>query len=365
MDHRRSSVRSHYRARDRQLRRIDWALSTRRRRSCRDATRPRPPYRTRRPSSSPSLLGRPRHEHERLDMEPDLRRRLNLAADLLRRHPFRCWSYGDSVGFEGLVAGAELLSRPDVFGFAHGYLRGWAARCEPFEEIDNTAPGHAACMVYEQTGDALLLQGLDRLATWLCTRPRIGTTFTTFARSCIVQPLGTTRLSAREAVLVNDPGPGVYVDCLHFDPPFLTHLGRLLGSASLILEGVRQAEGYIDLLYDPESGLFRHFYLDRMGRAYVRGWGRGQGWAILGLLDVIEQLDEDDEKRHRIVEVIRCLAHALRVSQRPDGHWYTIVDDPQSGDESSTAAFVAAAFWKGIELGVLETESFSRSAEKA
>jgi unsaturated rhamnogalacturonyl hydrolase len=300
-----------------------------------------------------------------MNMASELDRRLSMAATLLRDHNFQCWSYGDSIGFEGLLAAAEQLGRSDLSHFVHGYLRGWSARREPFTEIDNTAPGHAGCLVYEQTGDALVIQGLERLAHWLCRRPRIGSVFVTFARSCLRQPYGPTLLAADEAILVNDPGPGIYLDCLHFDPPFFAHLARLIGSTSLRDEAVTQAQGYIDLLYDRDTHLFHHFYLERTRRAHISGWGRGQGWAVLGLLDLIEQLDPADPNREGLLDTCRQLAAAMLDLQRSDGHWYTMVDDPTSGDETSTAAFMAAAFWKGIQLGVLSPETYAQPAERA
>lgn len=263
------------------------------------------------------------------------------------------------------MAAADHFDRPDLRHFAHGFLRAWSARSTPYVETDNTAPGHAACAVVEQTADPVLLRGLVELADWLRRRPRVGSVFATFTRARLSEPYGGEQLSPADTALLRDPGPGVYVDCLHFDPPFFAHLGRIVGSSELRDEAVRQALGYLDLLYDPGDQLFRHFYLERTGRAYIRGWGRGQGWAVLGLLDVIELLAADDPHRERFAGVVRQVASTMIGLQRRDGHWATIVDDPVSGDETSTAAFMAAAFWKGVELGVLDPRSVGRPAELA
>lgn len=298
-------------------------------------------------------------------MPIDLRRRLSAAADLLRDHPFRCWFYGDSIGFEGLLAAADVLDRDDLRGFVHGYLRSWAARSEPFAEGDNTMPGHAACLVYEETGDQALLEALLRLGSWLRERPRIGFAFSSFSQSCLVRPYGSVKLTAEDVRLVSQPGPGVYLDCLHFDPPFFAHLGRILQDSALIDEALTQTEAYIDLLFDRDLSLFQHFHLDRTNRSYVAGWGRGQGWALLGLLDLIQQVQVDSERLKAISGVVLRLANSLRESQRPDGHWSAVVNERASGDETSTAAFVAAGFWKGIELGILEQDHFGPAACKA
>ncbi len=67
---------------------------------------------------------------------------LREVAERLMRHPFQAWFYGDSIGFEGLLAASALLGDPRYADFAHGFLRGWAARDEPRRPDDNTAPGH-------------------------------------------------------------------------------------------------------------------------------------------------------------------------------------------------------------------------------
>ena len=47
---------------------------------------------------------------------------LRAAAERLVRHPFRAWFYGDSIGFEGLLAASELLGERlgQWYAGAHG-----------------------------------------------------------------------------------------------------------------------------------------------------------------------------------------------------------------------------------------------------
>ena len=79
--------------------------------------------------------------------------RLGRVADRLVAHPFQAWFYGDSIGFEGLLAASELLGEARYADFVHGFLRGWAARERPYRPDDNTAPGHVLCALAERTGD--------------------------------------------------------------------------------------------------------------------------------------------------------------------------------------------------------------------
>jgi unsaturated rhamnogalacturonyl hydrolase len=295
------------------------------------------------------------------------RARLGRAADRLVAHPFQAWFYGDSIGFEGLLAASELLGEARYSDFVHGFLRGWAARDRPFRQDDNTAPGHVLCAVAERTGDAHLRAAAVRLAEHLAGRRRIEGVSVTFedARRSLREPYGPVRPSADDLALVASPGAGIYIDCLHFDPPFLAHLARLTGDRVWAERAVGEALGYGRLLGDPATGLYRHFWLERTGRAYGPGWGRGQGWALLGLLDVIELTDDGLAGRAEVAAAARSLGEAMLRLQRPDGSWPAVVDRPDSGDETSTAAFMAAGFRRGIELGVLDAARFGPAATLA
>ncbi len=291
--------------------------------------------------------------------------RIRLAADALLTHSFEGWFYGDSIGFEGLLAASDILDDPRWRSFAHGFIRGWATRATPYRESDNTAPGHVMCLLYERTRDDKVLNAAAGLAGFLASRRRIAGVSVTFAQTPLCVPYGSVPLPPNEAALLQDAGAGIFIDCLHFDPPFFAHLGRLLGKDQYVRAGIDQALGYGRLLQDDTSGLFFHFWLEKTTRPYVLGWSRGQGWALLGMLDVIEYTDSGEPGRDELIERSRRLAETMRVLQRDDGHWWAVAHEPASRDETSTAAFMALAFGRGIELGVLDAISFTPALSKA
>ena len=301
-----------------------------------------------------------------MSVTPD-RGRLHLVAERLLRHPYRAWFYGDSIGFEGLFAASELLGEPRYRDFAHGFLRGWAARDEPRRPDDNTAPGHVLCTIAQAAGDIELRAAAERLANHLAARRRVAGVAVTFedARRSLREPYGEGPLSIDDRPLLADPGAGIYVDCLHFDPPFYAHLGRLSDDAAWTALAVQEALGYATLLTDPATSTYHHFWLERTGRAYAPGWGRGQGWALLGLLDVLGLVPAGVAGRERLQADAVTLAEAMLAFQRPDGHWYAVVHEPESGDETSTAAFMAAAFFRGVASGLLDADRFAAAAERA
>lgn len=273
-------------------------------------------------------------------------------ADALLHLQLRTWDFGDSVCFEALVAASDALGHERWARFAHGWGRAWATRSKPFTRLDCTLPGRVLVGLAVRYGDQQLLHALRDLADYLMSRPTLDGVYESLPRAPLLSPYSGVPLDERQKALLDDPPPGVFVDCMHFDPPFLIALGLTTGESRYRDAGVEQALGYIQLL-QREDGLFDHFVLRGQTGTFGPGWGRGQGWAVLGLLDVVEKLGQEDGSRATIVGSARRLLESMAALQRSDGHWHAVVTDPESGDEFSTAAFMARAFSEGLRLGVV------------
>ena len=297
-------------------------------------------------------------------MTPDEAQALvKKAAPQLVELEYETWNFGDSTGFEAMLRASDTLDNPDLAHFAYGYFRAWATRAEPFERLDCTAPGLAIVLAAEKYGNQPLLAEAVRLATYLTTRPTLHGVYETWERSPLMEPYGGAVLPDDEKILLDASPPGIFVDCLHFDPPFFAGLARVTGDDRWAEEAITQARGYIEAL-QKESGLFDHFVLRGVpGRTFGPGWGRGQGWALLGMLDVIEQLELPSD--HDISRSAVALIDQMVSLQRPDGHWAVVITDPDSGDEPSTAAFMAAGFLRAHRMGLIEGQHYLDSVDRA
>jgi unsaturated rhamnogalacturonyl hydrolase len=288
-------------------------------------------------------------------------------AERLQQHDFKGWFYGDSVGFEGLIAAGDLLGILTWQDFSQGFFRAWSTRMRPFQLDDNTAPGHVMCEIVKRAGDEVLRKAVIELAEHLYSRRRVRGVAITFEDTlrALRQPYGGAPLDSEQQQLMVDPGAGTWLDCMHFDPPFYAHLAKIGGGAEWSQRAVDEILAYRELLFDAELGLYNHFWLEKTGRAYIRGWGRGQGWGLLGLIDVAEHADKSSHRYGEVVRNAQDLAETMRKWQLPDGNWWAMVHEPESGPESSTAAFMACAFYRGIRLGFLSAETFRPAADRA
>jgi len=288
---------------------------------------------------------------------------LEKAAPQLLELEYETWNFGDSTGFEGMIRAADALDSKNLRDFAYGWFRSWATRAQPYKRLDCTAPGLAIVLTAEREKNQGLLDAALGLAEYLTSRRKLGVVYETWERSPLMAAYGGEDMPPEEQVILDSPPGGFFVDCLHFDPPFFAALARVTSNQRWKAESLEQAQGYIQALQKP-SGIFDHFVLDgSLERTYGPGWGRGQGWALLGLLDVVEQLNLPSN--HMVSVAAVKLIDAMVGLQSEDGSWPVVITDPDSGDEPSTAAFMAAGFFRAHRLGLVSGESYLDAARRA
>lgn len=288
---------------------------------------------------------------------------LEKAAHKLPDLDYETWFFGDSTGFEAMLRAADVLDDTSLEQFAYGWFRAWATRATPYTRDDCTAPGLAIVLAAERHQDERLLTAAIGLADYLTTRKKHLGVYETFDHSPLMEPYSGEPLPEREQAMLANPPAGVFIDCLHFDPPFFASLARVTGEAGWKTEAIEQAEGYVGALQQ-DSGLFHHFVLrDFPAESFGPGWGRGQGWALLGLLDVVAQLGLGPSSS--LGTAATRFINAMLPLQRDDGHWPVNILEPDSGDEPSTAAFMVTGFLRAAKLGLVPKSDIEGAVEKA
>ena len=114
---------------------------------------------------------------------------------------------------------------------------------------------------------------------------------------------------------------------------------------------------YAQRLQQP-NGLFQHAVDAPVA------WGRGNGFAALGLAETLAVLPLSHPARGPILEIYQRLMRGLKVHQAPDGMWREIVDVPGSYRETSVTALAVTAMARGLRLGWLD-ESYRLIVERA
>lgn len=285
------------------------------------------------------------------------------AAALLMRHRWKLWFWADSIGLEGLLDASELTRDDRYAAYVYGLMKGWVARMAQRSTFDYTAGGVALLRVYERTNDDALLEAAYEHADYMAGFRRTDAgAYLRYEDAAIELPPELPRdhpdaeRAAEQAKKVSDGGPCVFVDNMHFDGPFFAKMYQVTGEDRFRQLAVDNLLGSIELLRDKDAGLFHHFWQERVKQPNGVLWGRGNGWAMLGMLHTLMHLPESDPAHATVLEVFQRQAAQLVRLQDESGDWHTVLDDKDAYLETSIAAFVVDGFSLAMRHGWLSSD---------
>ena len=132
------------------------------------------------------------------------------------------------------------------------------------------------------------------------------------------------------------------------DDMFLgTVVASLSGDPDGLSAAVRIVTGYAERLQQPD-GIFYH-----APDAPVP-WSRGNGFAALGMAELVTALPTAHPDRGAVLEIFRRQMDGLRSHQAADGMWFQVVDTAGSYREGSLTALAITAMARGLRLGWLD-----------
>jgi unsaturated rhamnogalacturonyl hydrolase len=93
-------------------------------------------------------------------------------------------------------------------------------------------------------------------------------------------------------------------------------------------------------------------------------WGRGNGFAALGLAEGLTHLPVEAPERVPILEAFQRQMRAFVRHQADDGSWRQVVDQPTSYRELSVTAMAVTAMARGVRLGWLDAATYRPVLER-
>ena len=113
----------------------------------------------------------------------------------------------------------------------------------------------------------------------------------------------------------------------------------------------RLLTAYAKKLQRPD-GLFMH------AENGPHAWGRGNGFALLGLTEALTHLPSSWSARPQVLEIYRRHVAAMAKQQSDDGSWRQVVDEPASYRELTVTAMTTAALARGIARGWIDRQTY-------
>ncbi len=273
-----------------------------------------------------------------------------------RAGEFNDWSYSMGVVLAAMLQVAEVTGDASFtdytfknfdFIFTHlPYFKKQAAQFGPqnrgygrlidMRELDHCgAIGAALIKANAVRPDPRYKEGIDLAATHILTR-QLRLPDGTLARP---RPVKTA----------------LWIDDAYMSIPFLAQMGKTTGEQKYFDDAARQVIGMSARLFNRDNGLFDHSWFADMDDDARFYWGRGGGWAMMAMAELLSVMPESHPDRGRVLEIFRRGARGAAETQGGTGLWHQLLDRTDSYLETSASAMFTFAIARGVNRGWLPT----------
>ena len=219
--------------------------------------------------------------------------------------------------------------------------------------LDQIRTGHFVARMYEKYPEAKNLKAMQTLMKQLDKQPR-----------------------TKEGVYWHKAiyAYQVWLDGIFMGLPYRCLTARNLLSAKkakkIYDDAVDQISKTYERTLDPKTGLNRHawdethemFWADKETGLSQHCWGRAQGWYTMALIELLDAMPEDYERRGEVIELLRKdLDAVIKWQDKETGLWYQVMDQPgRKGNylESTCSSMFAYVLMKATNKGYLGDKYF-------
>ncbi|WP_433922344.1 glycoside hydrolase family 88/105 protein [Paenibacillus taichungensis] len=279
------------------------------------------------------------------------------------------WDYPLGVTVYGLLQTGRYLQRPDISRYASEHVQSctrmdeyslWDREQYGFPAVnqqlvmmkmlDNCGSfGSAMLESYSECQEPTFLPIAERIADFMLTRLERQEDGA-FYRECIGEFAENT----------------MWADDLYMSTPFLVRYARLTENNSALDEAARQFLLYRKYLFMPEFKIMSHVYDFKYGQSTQIPWGRGNGWTLFSLSEVLEAMPAEHSERPALIAFFNELCEGYAALQGEGGLWHQVLNDSETYQEASCTAMFAYGFARGVRFGWLyQPARYIEAAERA
>lgn len=287
------------------------------------------------------------------------------AGDRLQQGAFRLASYEWGVTYAGMLAAGEATGNRRFTDYTLDrmrFLTETAGYFQPLLEKENYADPQLRQMLRPQALDdcgamcVAFLKALPQLQTLHCM-PIIDGYI-----DCIMNqyrlPDGTL---ARNRPIQNS----IWLDDMFMSLPALSRMTLVSHDKRYLEEACRQYQLFVDKMFIPEKGLFRHGRVEGMAQHPSFFWARANGWALMTTVEMLDVMPENHYSRPLLLQTLEQHAAGLLACQSETGLWHQLLDRPDSYLETSATAIYAYSLAKAIRKGWLDAQAYGPAVLQA
>jgi len=125
----------------------------------------------------------------------------------------------------------------------------------------------------------------------------------------------------------------------------------MTGERKYFDDAARQVVGMSERMFDRGTLLYDHSWFESEPIDARFFWGRGAGWMLMAMAELLTVLPEDHPGRARVLDQYRQSVRGVAAYQGGTGMWHQLVDKTDSYLESSATAMYTFAVARGVNRG--------------
>jgi unsaturated rhamnogalacturonyl hydrolase len=163
----------------------------------------------------------------------------------------------------------------------------------------------------------------------------------------------------------------MWLDGLYMGDPFYAEYSQIFKEPENFDDVANQIIYMESHTRDPKTGLLYHAWDESKQQKWANSqtgcspifWSRSMGWYAMAIVDVLDYLPENHDKREKIVSIFKNMTNALlKVQDSTSGVWYQVLDQGnRKGNylEASGSSMFIYSMAKAIRKGYLDKSYYS------
>jgi len=249
----------------------------------------------------------------------------------------RQWDWSQGVGLFSLYSYYKQSGRSDLLKYLVGWFDERLLEGLPPKNVNTMCPLLTLSYLYEETGNPEYLAVCEEWASYAVDEmPR------------------TQEFGMAHATLDGRNDEELRNETLYMCVLFIARMGVLLKREHYVQESVRQFLVHLKYLTDTRTGLFFHGWsFHRRDNFSEVLWGRGNAWYMAGLVDYLDIVVLPIGIEMFLLASLEQQVRKLAELQEKSGMWRTLLDDPDSYEETSATAGFAYGILKAVRKGYI------------
>jgi unsaturated rhamnogalacturonyl hydrolase len=169
---------------------------------------------------------------------------------------------------------------------------------------------------------------------------------------------GQERLPDGTLWRAKETGGTLWPDDLYMGGVFLVRYSLYTGDHKYLEDAANQIIHQAALEQDADGLWFHGYFVNQKQHAPFK-WGRGNGWAMVAVVETLSALPENDPLRPALLDILRKQVDGLKGLQAPDGMWRQVIDHPELWEETSCTAMFAYGMARAVHRGWIDPSNLA------